>query len=77
MEYTKGEWKVESINGVLGSMYYVNIPGFCLKMATPTKEDAQLISAAPDMYEFIKREYAKGRISKTEADIILAKAEGK
>ncbi len=68
MSYTKGEWKVKDKFNVVCNGNVV---------ASTHSYNANLIAAAPEMYELIKREYAKGHISKKEADIILAKAEGR
>ena len=51
MNYTKGNWQAKEVNGALGTMPYVDIPDWPSKISVPTKDDARLISAAPDMYE--------------------------
>jgi len=88
MNYTKGPWE----NGTVGDRADRNGRQIYAKKVnlatchyggtdTPCVEEssanARLIAAAPDMYELIRREYAKGNVNKKDADAILAKIEGR
>lgn len=86
MNYTKGEWENIGQTDIAYSGFQIGAGAKSIaivdmypdnKIGNEGPANARLIAAAPSMYEFIKREYAKGRISKKEADVILAKAEGK
>lgn len=83
MEYTKGEWKVipEMIGKKLIS-YGVgtNSTDIALMISRDlgkAEANAQLIAAAPDLYEVCKKVRMAYNIHFSELDKALAKAEGK
>ena len=80
MDYTKGEWKAKQVTGELGTMDYVDIPGYAIKLET-TKADAHLIAAAPMLYEALRAIYSEPtRLTPAELALVgiaLAKAEAK
>ena len=89
MDYTKGEWQVELFNKDRGEQggYFVGngeIPIATMTSVPEIKANAQLISAAPELYEAVRQ--ALIDIDRTgytkvphivEMQKALAKAEGK
>jgi hypothetical protein len=79
MEYTKGEWTVDGVGVYKGINPVARAydPEH-INLATDTaKANAQLISAAPDMYEALKELIEYGQIDYEKLVAVVAKAEGK
>lgn len=89
MNYTKGEWKINKTEWIIGDAYTVK-SGLTLVALVPgidtlpeAEANAHLIAAAPEMYEALKAVYEDenfGKLSpKTKAITFnaLSKAEGK
>ena len=80
--YTKGEWEIQDRTHIFsGERLVANCGGYSVSTmeSSTLKENianAHLISAAPDMYEALKRIRLQYSITNHELDKALAKAEG-